>query len=170
VGDRRIFNNALISVIIGIVGTVLAIILLIPAALGAMFASTSIGGVTIVNIGGFTTTISMPRDGAGRAPQGFLGLIIAIILILVAIWIVQIVSAVFLKRSYDLVARYLGVGLFSTAAILYLIGAALLIILIGFILILIAGIIQAIAFFSLPERPPQAAAQASGGPGPQPTQ
>ncbi len=170
VGDRRIFNNALISVIIGIVGTALAIILLIPAVLGAMFAATSTGSVTIVNIGGFTTTIPIPQDGAGMAPQGLLGLIVAIILILVAIWIVQIVSAVFLKRSYDLVARYLGVGLFSTAALLYLIGAALLIILIGFILILVAGIIQAIAFFSLPERPPQSAAQASGGPGPQSTQ
>jgi len=169
VGDRRIFNNALIAVIIGIVGTSLAVILLIPAMMGSVFAVSSIGAGGIITIDGRTITIS--RDGAGGPPTGLppglLGLFVAVILILIAIWIVQIVSALFLKRSYDLVARYLGIGLFSTAALLYLIGAALLIILIGFILILVAGIIQAIAFFSLPDRLPYAAGQNSGGASPQ---
>ncbi len=79
---------------------------------------------------------------AGLAGLG-IGLFIA--------WIALIVSAVFLKRAYDKIGDKLGVGTFKTAATLYLIGSVLTIVLLGFILLFVAEIVQAIAFFSIPD-------------------
>ncbi|MEM3806137.1 MAG: DUF996 domain-containing protein, partial [Desulfurococcus sp.] len=82
------------------------------------------------------------------------GLIISIIAFLVLAWIVMIISTYFLRKSYSLVADRLGVELFRTVGLLYFIGAILLIVLVGGILILVALILQIIAFISLPESPP----------------
>ena len=68
-------------------------------------------------------------------------------------WIFLIISAVFLRRAYDTMGTRLGVSTFKTAATLYLIGAALEIVLVGFLLLFIAEIIQAVAFFSIPDQP-----------------
>lgn len=76
---------------------------------------------------------------------------------LLVAWVFLIVSAVFLRRAYDTMANRLGVGTFRTAATLYLIGAALTIVFVGLFLLFIAEIVQAIAFFSIPDQP-------SGGP------
>jgi hypothetical protein len=54
----------------------------------------------------------------------------------------------------------LGVGMFRTAATLYLVGAALTIVFVGFILLLIGQIVQAVAYFSIPDQVP---AQAGTG-------
>jgi len=144
VGDRRIINNALISIIISIIGVALAILLM------GVFAVYSIGTYYSITINGHTV-----MSLASREPLGLFRFILSIIWVLVAVWIAQIISAIFLRRSYNLVSGYLGVGLFSTAALLYLIGAALLIVLVGLIIILIADIIQIVAFFSIPDKLPQ---------------
>src|SRR5208282_3316629 len=47
---------------------------------------------------------------------------------LFVVWVFLIVSAVFLKRAYDSMSKELGVNMFATAATLYLIGAALTIV------------------------------------------
>jgi uncharacterized membrane protein len=44
--------------------------------------------------------------------------------------------------------------MFNTTALLYLIGAATTIVVIGFVILLVAEILQIVAFFSLPEAPP----------------
>ena len=64
----------------------------------------------------------------------------------------MIIGAIFLRKSFNGVAKYTKVGLFTTTGLIYLIGAATLIIVIGFIIILIAEVLQIIAFFSLPEK------------------
>jgi len=69
-------------------------------------------------------------------------------------WVFLIVSAVFLSRAYDTMATKLGVGSFRTAATLYLVGAVLTIVLVGFIILFVAEIIQAVAYFSIPEEFP----------------
>jgi uncharacterized membrane protein len=82
---------------------------------------------------------------------------------LLVVWIALIISAVFLKRSYDAMGEKLGVKMFKTAATLYLVGAALTIVFVGFVLLLVAQILQAVAYFSIPDRPPaQAGAGAQG--------
>jgi uncharacterized membrane protein len=71
---------------------------------------------------------------------------------LVLTWIFIVLSAVFLKLCFDLVSKHLGIGLFSTAALLYLIGSALSIILVGIPIVIVASILEIIAFFSIPEK------------------
>ena len=132
--DPSIFNNMLISVILAIVGTVAAAV----GFLGALFGIVSLGAISSVQ----RTVSFMP------VMSSFL---LLIVLGLLAIWAVLLVSAIFLRRSFNTIAERLGIGLFSTAALLYLIGAALTIVLVGFIVIFIAEIVQAIAFFSIEE-------------------
>jgi ribosomal protein L40E len=69
-------------------------------------------------------------------------------------WIFTIISAIFLKRSYEKISQRLNVSAFATAGLLYLIGAALTIVLVGFLIILIALIFQVVAYFSIQDRPP----------------
>jgi uncharacterized membrane protein len=83
---------------------------------------------------------------------------------LLIVWVFLIISAVFLKRAYDSMSQELGVKMFGTAATFYLLGAVLTIVLVGFILLFVAEIMQAIAFFSIPDRPPAEGAGPSMGP------
>jgi uncharacterized membrane protein len=88
---------------------------------------------------------------------------------LLIVWVFLIISAVFLKRAYDSMSQELGVKMFGTAATLYLVGAVLTIVLVGFILLFVAEIMQAVAFFSIPDRPPAEGAGPSMGPAPAPS-
>jgi uncharacterized membrane protein len=78
---------------------------------------------------------------------------------LAIVWIVLIVSAVFVRRAFDKMATKLNVGTFRTAGMLYFIGALLTIILVGFLILFIAFILQVVAFFSIPDNQPAAQAQ-----------
>ncbi|CAD5243961.1 DUF996 domain-containing protein [Thermococcus camini] len=86
---------------------------------------------------------------AAKSPEFGLGMmgvggIIAVILMIVGVW--------FMKQSYDMISEETGVGMFHTVALLYIVGAILMIILIGGLLIVIAAILEIIAFFSLPDQ------------------
>ena len=82
-------------------------------------------------------------------------LIFSLIAALLIFWILYLISAIFVKNSYYSIAHHTGVDLFHTTGLLYLIGAATLIIFIGAIIIFIAKILEIIAFFSLPEELPK---------------
>ena len=144
VGDRAIFNNMLISVILGIVGIVVGLV---------------VGVISFFTV--FGRVVGMPSDfsewfGPSQvSPESIVGLLIGVILGLVVIWVFYIISAIFLRKSFTAISSRLNVKLFGTAALLYLIGAALLIVLVGFVILLVALILQTIAFFSIPETPPQ---------------
>lgn len=73
---------------------------------------------------------------------------------LLIVWVFLIVSAVFLRRAYDTMGKGLGVKTFNTAATLYLVGAVLTIVVLGFFVLLVAEIVQAIAYFSIPDQVP----------------
>jgi uncharacterized membrane protein len=136
--DKSIFNNMLISIILAIVGIVIGIVLA-AAVLVSFFR-------------GFM----MPFEPSVFMRPGFFSTYFtAFILALTPIWIFCIASAIFLKKSYDTIASKLNISMFSTAALLYLIGAVLVIVFIGVIIIFIAIILQAVAFFSIPEQLPQ---------------
>jgi len=140
VGDRSIFSNALLAVVFGIIGLVAGLVL------GAAGILSMVPGVPRLFRGPFE-----PEFGL----QGFgLRFLAAIIVGLVIVWIFNIISAVFLRRSFKSIATSLNIGLFGTAALLYLIGAILVIVFVGFILIFVAAILQTIAFFSIPETLP----------------
>ncbi|MEM4521237.1 MAG: DUF996 domain-containing protein [Candidatus Bathyarchaeia archaeon] len=131
--DRSIFNNYLIAVILGIIAAI------VGAAVGIMGVLGSMGLMGM------------------RGPvAAFTGMILTLIVALVAVWIIWIIAAIFIRKSFNAIASALNIKMFSTAALLYFIGAILIIALgVGYIIILVAIILQIIAFFQIPaERAP----------------
>jgi uncharacterized membrane protein len=98
----------------------------------------------------FIVLLSVPRVPVAFGALFFL----PFLTILGAFWIFVIISAIFLKRSYEKISQRLNVSAFASTGMLYLIGAALTIVLVGFLILLIALIFQVVAYFSIPDRPP----------------
>ena len=145
-GDPKIFNNMVIAVVLVIVGLAIGGVVVF----GALYSLIGLG-----NFGSLTPGTT--------PPSGFFGVLTVIIIGLVVIWIFYLTASIFLKRSYDTIATRLNLGSFHTAGLLYLIGAAVTIILVGIIIVFIAEILQIVAFFSIPEQTPM-------GPQPMPGQ
>ncbi|RLG06526.1 MAG: hypothetical protein DRN59_02865 [Thaumarchaeota archaeon] len=127
VGDPSIFKNYLIAVIL------------------------SIAGVVVISLAGFAAYLALIPPMAG-GPERLLNIFsLSVIGVLVAVWILLIIAAIFIRRSFNSIASALNVKMFSTAALLYLIGAILTIAFgIGGIISFIAIILQIIAFFQIP--------------------
>ena len=136
VGDQAIFSNMMYSVILAIVGPIIATVVLLAAA-ASFFGALS----------GFT-------PGSTIVPSGFFAALGFVVLAGVILWVCILISTVFVKRSYDAIARKLRVDMFRTTSLLFLIGGATLIIGIGFVILFIAAILQIISFFSIPEQVP----------------
>lgn len=124
--------------------------IVIAAVAGIVGALAAAGGVFLgVLSSGFTFGASGVLGVLG-------GLIVA--------WIFLVISAVFLRRAYETMGQRLGVGTFRTAATLYLVGAALTIVFVGLLVLFVAEIVQAVAYFSIPDQPPAPGAGAPAGP------
>ena len=93
----------------------------------------------------------------GRTGSGIGGLLAGLFIV----WVFLVVSAIFLRRTYATMGQRLGVGSFKTAATLYLVGAILTIVVVGFLVLFIAQVVQAVAYFSIPDQPPM---QGAGAP------
>jgi len=128
VQDKTIFDDALLAGITAVIGAVV---------FAFVFALTVFTG-----------------SAAGRFAAGPFALSGVFLGVLGAFWVFTIVSAIFLKRSYEKISQRLNVSAFATAGLLYLIGAALTIVLVGFLILLIALIFQVVAYFSIQDRPP----------------
>ena len=141
--NPKIKSDFILSVVLGIIAVIL------------VFAA------PFIAFGGFGLFTSMNYTD----PFGSIGSALALCLIL---WIIAIVfyilSAVYLKKSFDGITTHTRVDMFKTAGIVYLIGAILMIILIGAFIMLISYILMIIAFFSLPD-----SLQQVGAPGMQPS-
>jgi len=152
VSNEGVFRYGLYSVITGILASIIATLIGL-----AFFLSVSMSSINPTDVINGRTMV--PPVDTGPPTMGLplpIAFMLSIIVFILVLWILVIVSAYFLRKSYNMIARSLGVGLFSTAALLYLIGAFLTIVfLVGLIIILVAAIIQAIAFFSIPERVPE---------------
>jgi uncharacterized membrane protein len=79
------------------------------------------------------------------------GAFLGVIAFLLVAWIVLIVSSIFVRNAFNTIATKLNVGTFRTAGTLYFVGALLTVILVGFLILFVAFIVQVIAFFSIPE-------------------
>jgi uncharacterized membrane protein len=141
-GEAGIFQNALYGIIFLIIGAVVGAVVI----LGAFF--------------GIGWTMGTPDV----ADIGNLGAFIASVIIgVVILFVFYLLSAIFFKKSFDILAAKTGEGMFGTAGLLMLIGAILTIVLVGLILMLIAWILAAVGFFSMkttaaqPVPPPPAA-------------
>jgi len=133
--DKSIFSNFLLFVVVNIIAVV-ALAAAAFIALGTMgfspFSTVEITNPTAIfdNIGTFLVICI----------AGF-----------VVFYILNIIGALFLKKSFDSITQHTKVDMFKTAAFIYLIGAFLLIIGIGFLVLFIAQILMIVAFFSLPD-------------------
>lgn len=138
INDKNVFNNMIIAVLASIAGIIIGALVI--------FAS-------LLRFVGFGYLF-----GLGTPPRfngDFLAFAGSIILGLIALWIALIISAIYIRRSYDTIASRLNVDMFRTVALLYLIGAALTIVLVGLIIVFVAEILQVVAFFSIPDQLPQ---------------
>ncbi len=154
--EGGIFNNALYGFITTIVGGV--------AFVGALVISVLMALSTIL-----PTDWTNPDEWATIFTESFMDpstiftLMGSIIAALIVLFVVIVIASIFYRKSFNLLASKSGVGMFGTAGIVLLIGAILSVILIGIIVIWIAFILLAVAFFSLkpttespqtPETPP----------------
>jgi len=142
VQDRPIFTNMIVAMVLAIVGLVVGAAVI----LGTVLAT--------IGLGAFARTFPGFSTPPAIQTGGLVGLIAGALTGLAIIWVLLIVSAIFLRRSYESMAKKLGVGLFGTAGLLYLIGAALSVVLVGFLLVLVALILNIVAFFSIPDQIP----------------
>jgi uncharacterized membrane protein len=139
VKENKIYSNMLTAVILGVIAIAIGSFSVIGTA------------VHVLQLGSFVGTKFVFAHGI--APSDLLGLVAGIVGGLLAVWAFLVASAVYVRRSYNLMASRLNVKRFETAGMLYLIGAATAIIGVGFIVLLAAEIVLAVAFFSLEERP-----------------
>ena len=139
VGEKSIYSNTLVAVVLAIGGVVVGAVTIV----GSIYHFLSLGSFV-------GSHFVLPSH---IAPSNFFGLAVAAVAGVLVIWALLVSSAIFLRRSYNSIATKLNVHMFETAGLLYLIGAATAIIVIGFPILLIAQILLAVAFFSIAEQP-----------------
>lgn len=151
--ERGIFNNALYGLIAGIVGGVIAVGTVILVVLNSL---TDFLYTIYPNWNGDWSALSgLTPDTSNLSLSAIVPFITGIIVALIILWVFAIISFYFVRRSLISLSAKSGVGLFSTAGLLMLIGAVLIIALgIGLLLIWISLLLLAIAFFQI--RPQQA--------------
>jgi uncharacterized membrane protein len=152
--EAGIFNNALYAIIAAIVGAVVFAAVLIIAFVG-FFAGL---GLNISNFQDWASLSSI--DWQGLSNLDFIFSFIGVILLgVIVLFVFMVITVIFLRRSLSLMAAKTGVGLFGTTGLLLLIGAILTIFVVGILVVWIAILLLAIAFFSI--RPQQAPPTAS---------
>ena len=139
--DNSIFDNYLMHFITSIIAIV---------AMGLIF---------FISIGGFSFTFFKALESieftdvnsvwSFFSPYIFLWLIAIIIG-----WVFLIISALYLRKSYKSISKLTKVHMFETTGFVYFIGAITLIVGIGIFIILVAKILEIIAYFKLPDELP----------------
>lgn len=163
--ERGIFNNSIYGLIAGIVGVILA------AAVGLLLVLPNVKDFLLKLYPSWNGDLSTISSLSGLTPNtsnitisDVMPFIVAAIAVLVILWIFVIIVAFFARRSLKALSVKASVGLFSTASLLLLIGAFLAIVGIGFILMWIAVLLIAIAFFQIKPQPEQPIATAAPSP------
>ena len=130
VQNPAIFRNALISLIVGIVGVVKGVLI---GGVNVLTGDIDLIALFILKLNNLLST--------------------RILVAFIAIWAFDIISAVYFRRALYLTADHLNVKMFRTAGLLILIGAILTGMLLeaGLILSFVAYALLAIAFFQIRE-------------------
>jgi len=149
--ESGIFDNALYGTIAGIIGVVLSVVIGIAIILPnikdfllKLYPSWNGSWSTITSFSGMTpNTSNITFDDV-------IPFITAAIVILVTLWVFAIIATILFRRSLKQLSARTNVGLFSTTGLLLLIGAVLIIAFgLGLLLLWIATLILAIAFFTM---------------------
>lgn len=147
-GEGGILNNALYGLIAGIVGGIVAvgtIVLLVLTSLTgflyAVFPSWN---------GDWSALSGLTPDPSNFTLEAVLPFVTGIFAALLVLWVFSIIATFFIRRSLVSLSAKSGVGLFSTAGQVMLIGAVLIIALgLGLVLIWVSALLLAIAFFQI---------------------
>ena len=140
--DHDIFKNYLYNFIFGIISIILFFIILL-IGFGAVGGFSWIESLQDINITDFSTFLD------------YFGEIIGYILLALFIsWIFLVIGAFYLRKCYKSIAKHTNVSMFGTTGTVYFIGRILTIILIGFLILFIAKILEIISYFSLPDKLP----------------
>jgi len=134
-----IFRNALIGLILAIVGIVVVMFVILVIALG------------VIGIKPIWGHVPATTESPALLPiAGILGLLVG----LIVLFAIMIVSAVFFRKSLHSLAEASGENLIEIAGTLYLVGAILVIVVIGIFLIYVSYLVLGIGFFMLKEKKP----------------
>lgn len=155
--EKRIFNYYLTSVVVSVAGSVASL-----AAVVAIFVK-KLSGIAMDKLPRFPVRrFYLGRNWnleIGNADQfgkmfSFLKSNLWILLVIIAaIWIIFIVSSIFAKLSLDKISEKTENQNFKTAGLLLLIGSFLIPVLgLGFVVMYVGRIFEAIGFFSLKEK------------------
>jgi len=140
--DKSIFDNYLYSFLFTIIAIVAAFAIVTFAVLTT---------IDIFNIQEVAQNITDPASFMEVFGAALAGCLLALIIG----WILMILGAIFLRKSYNNIAEKTQVDIFKTTGLVYFIGAITLIILVGILILFIAKIMEIIAFFSLPDELPK---------------
>ena len=155
--EAGIFNNTLYGFVTSIIA-VAAFVAVIVVTLLETIADLGITDWT--NTAEWTTAFQSNLSDMSTLFTFIGGIIVAF----VVLFILLVIAAIFYRKSLNMLSSKSGVGMFSTAGLLLLIGAVLTIIVIGVIIIWIAIILLAVAFFSIKPVTTQATPSTSSPP------
>jgi uncharacterized membrane protein len=144
VKNESIMNNMIVSIVAAVAGIVIGFFVILGS---------------FMRFVGLNNLVGPDYFGANFNPASvpvgdWIGLATAVLVGIAAMWVLLTISGVYLRRGYSKIGSSLNVSLFGTAGLLFLVGAATTIILVGFLLIPIALILLAIAFFSINDSAP----------------
>ena len=140
--EAGIFNNTLYGFITSIIAAVAFVAVIVVTLLGTI---ADLGITDWTNTAEWTTAFQSNLSDMSTLFTFIGGIIVAF----VVLFILLVIAAIFYRKSLNMLSSKSGVGMFSTAGLLLLIGAVLTIIVIGVIIIGIAIILLAVAFFSI---------------------
>ncbi|MDH5482988.1 MAG: DUF996 domain-containing protein [Candidatus Bathyarchaeota archaeon] len=148
-GEGGIFNNGLYGIVMGIIGVISLVGIV---AFGVLSAIADLGIDT-------SDWANMGLELQQRIMEGDISFILELLGALILAWIVFsiciIIATIFARKSLNLMSAKTGTGMFGTAGILMLIGGILAVVAIGYLLIWVAWILVAVAFFSIKTQPTQ---------------
>ncbi len=138
--DKTIYRNMLTAVGFAVAGLAVGALIVAGTAIN-FFRSNGLMGS---NLSGFRPS-SIP-------PGQWAGLIVPVLAGLAVVWVMLLVSSIYVRRSYSSIASKLHVDMFGRAGFVYLIGAATTIVLVGFVILFAAQVLLAVAFFYIDEK------------------
>jgi uncharacterized membrane protein len=150
--EASIFNNSLYGVILSIVGGAVFVAALFVTALSFF---TNVLGIELSTAFSDPTAFSNIDWTEALVLDNLMAHVAALVGSLVMLFIFVVVAAIFYRKSLTTLAEKTGVGHFGTAGLLLLIGAVLIIIVVGFLLIWVALILLTVAFFQIRAEPTQ---------------
>jgi uncharacterized membrane protein len=162
--EDGIFDNALYGFIASIVGVVATVIAAIYVIFYTSILTDFLHKIYPGWDGSWSSLAGLTPNTSNITINDVTPVLGAIFSVLAILWIFLIISAFFNRRSLKTLSAKASVGLFSTAGLLLIIGAVLAIVLIGLVLMWIAVLLIAIAFFQIKPQPEQPVAPAAAPP------